>query len=178
MWYILKGILKRMAFQYKGNLVYFSVIFRCDIHNRNSLACPVASVVFSIIHLYVNLSNLYGILCNKNFYHRVSHFWYPVYSTVEWCEWWLVYHLSRGWSAHIYDHGGRRHFSLQWCHYGRNNLSNHQPHHCLLNHLFRRRSKKTSKLRVAGLCEGNSPVTGEFPAQIASNAENLMTSSW
>ena len=30
----------------------------------------------------------------------------------------------------------------------------------LLNRLFRRRSKKTSKLRVTGLCEGNSPVTG------------------
>ena len=39
--------------------------------------------------------------------------------------------------------------------------------------LFRRRSKKTSKLRVTGLCEGNSPVTGEFPAQRASNAENV-----
>ena len=25
-------------------------------------------------------------------------------------------------------------------------------------------SKKTSKLRVTGLCEGNSPVTGEFHA--------------
>ena len=25
--------------------------------------------------------------------------------------------------------------------------------------------KKTSKLRVIGICEGNSPVTGEFPAQ-------------
>ena len=32
--------------------------------------------------------------------------------------------------------------------------------------------RKTSKLRVTGLCEGNSPVTGEFPAQRASNAEN------
>ena len=45
----------------------------------------------------------------------------------------------------------------------------------------KRRSKETSKLRVTGLCEGNSPVTGEFPAQRASNAENvstLMTSSW
>ena len=31
--------------------------------------------------------------------------------------------------------------------------------------------KKTSKLRVTGLCAGNSPVTGEFPAQMASNAE-------
>ena len=31
--------------------------------------------------------------------------------------------------------------------------------------------KKTSKLRVTGLCEGNSPVTGEFPTQMASNAQ-------
>ena len=37
----------------------------------------------------------------------------------------------------------------------------------------RRRSKKTSKLRGTGLCAGNSPVTGEFPAQRASNAENV-----
>ena len=32
---------------------------------------------------------------------------------------------------------------------------------------------KTSKLRVTGLCVGNSPVTGEFPAQRDSNAENV-----
>ena len=37
----------------------------------------------------------------------------------------------------------------------------------------RRRSKKTSKLRVTGLCEGNSPVTGEYPAQRVGNAENV-----
>ena len=37
----------------------------------------------------------------------------------------------------------------------------------------RRISKKTSKLRVTGLCGGNSPVTGEFPAQMASNLENV-----
>ena len=43
----------------------------------------------------------------------------------------------------------------------------------LLNHLFGRISKKTSKLRVTGLCGGNSPRTGEFPAQMASNAENV-----
>ena len=36
----------------------------------------------------------------------------------------------------------------------------------------RRRSKKTSKIRVTGLCAGNSPVTDEFPAQMASNPEN------
>ena len=38
---------------------------------------------------------------------------------------------------------------------------------------FRCRSKKTSKLRVTGLCAGNSPVTGEFSAQMATNVENV-----
>ena len=37
----------------------------------------------------------------------------------------------------------------------------------------RRKSKKTSKLHITGLCEGNSLVTSEFPAQRASNAENV-----
>ena len=37
----------------------------------------------------------------------------------------------------------------------------------------RRRYKKTWKLRVTGLCAGNSPVTREFPAQRTSNAENV-----
>ena len=37
--------------------------------------------------------------------------------------------------------------------------------------LFRCRSKKTLKVRVTGLCAGNSPVTGEFPLQMVSNAE-------
>ena len=35
------------------------------------------------------------------------------------------------------------------------------------------RSKKTSRFRVTGLCAGNSPVTGEFPAQRASNVDNI-----
>ena len=58
-----------------------------------------------------------------------------------------------------------------YCHNEHDGISNHQPHHCLLNSLFGRRSKKTSKLRVTGLCAGNSSVTDEFPAQTASNAE-------
>ena len=63
--------------------------------------------------------------------------------------------------------------TLRWRHNGRDSVSNHQPHHCLLSRLFRRRSKKTSKLCVTGLCVGNSPGTGEFPAQMVSNAENV-----
>ena len=62
---------------------------------------------------------------------------------------------------------------LLWRHNEHDNVSNHQPHDCLLNRLFRRRSKKPPKPRVTGLCAGNSPETGEFPAQMASNAENV-----
>ena len=47
--------------------------------------------------------------------------------------------------------------SLQWRHNDHNDVSNHQPRGRLLNRLFRRRSKKTSKLRVTGLYAGNSP---------------------
>ena len=63
--------------------------------------------------------------------------------------------------------------TLQWRHNGHDGVANNQPHGCLLNHLFMHRSKKTLKLPVTGLCEGNSPVTGEFPAQRARNAENV-----
>ena len=54
--------------------------------------------------------------------------------------------------------------SLQWRHNGRDSVSKHQPYDCLLNSLLKRGSKKTSKVRVTGLCAGNSP---------ASNAENV-----
>ena len=63
--------------------------------------------------------------------------------------------------------------SLPWRHNEPDGVSNHQPHHCLLNCLFGRRSKKPPKLRATGLCAGNSPMTGELPAQMASNAENI-----
>ena len=79
-------------------------------------------------------------------------------------QWWLIPSLLES-----PDH---QKGVLQWRHNGRDRVSNHQPHDCLLKRLFRRRSKKISNLRVTGLCAGNSPGTGEFPAQMASNAEN------
>ena len=63
--------------------------------------------------------------------------------------------------------------TLQWNHNEHDGVSNHQRLDCLLNRLFMRRSKKTSKLRVSGLYEGNSLVTGEFLAQSVSNAGNV-----
>ena len=63
--------------------------------------------------------------------------------------------------------------TLQWRHNERGSTPNHERLHCLLNCRFRCRSKKTSKLRVTGLCARNSPVTGEFSAQKADNAESV-----
>ena len=60
-------------------------------------------------------------------------------------------------------------FLLQWHHIERDDASNHRRHDCLL----RGPSKKTSKLRVAGPCEGNPPVTGGFPSQRTSDVENV-----
>ena len=64
-------------------------------------------------------------------------------------------------------------YPLQWRHDEHYGVSNHQRLDFLLKRLLRCRSMETSKLRVTGFCEGNSPVTGEFPAQRASNAENV-----
>ena len=80
--------------------------------------------------------------------------------------WWTTTKYGRS-LCHISD------ASLQWHHNGRDVVSNHRRDEGLLNHLFRCRSKKTSKCRVTGLCAGNSPDIGEFPAQKASNAKNV-----
>ena len=61
--------------------------------------------------------------------------------------------------------------ALQWRHNERGGVSNHRRLGGLLSRLFRRRSKKASKLRVTDVCEGNPPVTGGFPSQRASDAE-------
>ena len=81
-------------------------------------------------------------------------------------EWWSVY--IKNIRIKLYDTVQ----SLQWRHNDHSGASNHRLHDCLINRLFTHRSKKTSKFRVTGLCEGAS-VTDEFPAQRASNAENV-----
>ena len=53
-----------------------------------------------------------------------------------------------------FDRNGRA-AALQWHHNERDSVSNHRRLDGLLNRLFRRRLKETSKLRVSGLCEGN-----------------------
>ena len=63
--------------------------------------------------------------------------------------------------------------SLEWRHNECDWVLNHRRLDCLFNRLFKCRSKKISKLRVTGHCEGNSPLAGEFTSQRASNAGNV-----
>ena len=64
-------------------------------------------------------------------------------------------------------------FSLQWRRNERDGVPYHWRLDCLLQRLFRRRSKKTSTLLLTDLCGGNPPVIGRFSSQRASNAENV-----
>ena len=64
-------------------------------------------------------------------------------------------------------------YTLHWRHNGRDGVSNHQPYDCLLN-LFsgadqRKHQSAASLAFVRGIPRAR---TGEFPAQMASNAEN------
>ena len=72
-----------------------------------------------------------------------------------------VWHLMLNYSSsylHMLKSTHLKHLNpLYWRHNDNDGVSNHQPHVCLRNRLFRRRSKKTSKLRVTGICVGNSP---------------------
>ena len=70
-------------------------------------------------------------------------------------------HGSRVWYRR--ETAKEAHFSLRWRYNERDGVWNHQRFDCLLNRLFRRRSKKTPKLRVTDLCQGNPPVTDGFP---------------
>ena len=86
---------------------------------------------------------------------------------------WLGQNMNVSLNPQKTPHSSSYNGPLPWRHNGRDSISNHQPYDCLLNHLFRRRWKKTSKLRGTGLCVGNSPGTSEFPAQMACNPENV-----
>ena len=99
-------------------------------------------------------------------------------SALIWVLGWYIY-ASTGLTYFILEApscSGLNHCALQLRHNERDGVSNHQGLDCLLTRLLRRRSKKTPKLRVIGLCEGNSPETDGFPSKWASNAENASIS--
>ena len=113
-------------------------------------------------------------VCNARFDHAMQY----------WINVWVLRHMRYGFLKyfHVRTHANQHmlHFrmhllewkrmnfdwkftALLWRHHGHNSVSNHQPYDCLLRRLFRRRSKQTSKLRVTGLCAGNSPGPVNFP---------------
>ena len=113
----------------------------------NSMGCFLSYVyVQQIGNLAVAVFYLFHIMLLKHPtirpFFTSSNLWFHGYM-IQYNHWYNIFI----WNNH----------SLQWRHNGRDSVSNHQPHDCLLNRLFRRRSKKTSKHRVTGLCAGNSP---------------------
>ena len=78
--------------------------------------------------------------------------------------------------------------TLQWRHDEHDVISNPQPHDCLLNRLFRQRSKKTSKLRISGFVWGihqwpvNSPHKGPVTRKMLPfddiNMPNVVRNNW
>ena len=103
-------------------------------------------------------------LCLNRRPSKQSRRWFETPSRSSWCHYNV---LSNSIQCHHHPH------TLQWRHNDRDDVSNHRLLDCLHNRLFSHQSKNMSKLRVTGLYKGNSPVTGEFPAQRASNAENV-----
>ena len=66
---------------------------------------------------------------------------------------WFRNHMKGQWSLEYLPYRSQNTpIPLHWRHNDHDGVSNHQPHGCLLS-----RSKKTSKLRVTGLCVWDSP---------------------
>ena len=156
---------------FKPSLVGFTTAFS----DRGVISSP--SDMNDDCFLYMNTFDILEIILNYTYIFDIVNRWYHRLDQLASCYYYIAqsalmcdstcfgnYILGVLWLAHS---------TLQWRHNGCDGVSNHQPHDCLLNCLFRHRSKKTSKLRVNDLCAGNSPEAGEFPAQMASNAENV-----
>ena len=86
----------------------------------------------------------------------------------KWAYWEIMYYITAWawvymgiWYKDLYNwkrtlslsSGSTGTWSYLWRHNGGDGVSNHQPHDCLLNRSFRRRSKNTSNPRVTGLCD-------------------------
>ena len=145
-------------------------------HRGNSITISILPYIFKMssgkcrqVYLGFNVLNKN---CNKIIKSKNNKVWSKSSSFPRW-SWSRYTSFKSDATSSIRSLPAGARITVQWRHNERDGVSNHQPHDCLFNRLFRQRSKKTSKLRVTGLCAGNSPVTGEFPAQRASNAENV-----
>ena len=124
------------------------------------------NIILVIVHLYENFIplvlqyDLWSLIMTLHcLWSLFMRFYFSLFAFMVWCC-----YESCLWHYIV---------SLLWHHNDRDDVSNHQPHNCLLNRLFRHRSKIKSKLHITGLCEGNSLVTSEFSAQRARNVRNF-----
>ena len=131
-------------------------------HNRDAGDLRRHRAQYYVTVIYVHILRFAAFCCGlipvkiANIIHVVLLQWFSQ------CQWRNTEEYGR------VGHTNPQNNSLLWRHNGQDSVSNHQPRHCLLSRLFGHRSnKKKSKLRVTGLC------AGEFPAQMASNAENI-----
>ena len=111
----------------------------------------------TVCRVYDTFTNKHECRCRYMHVKRHTGSWYNIYMC--WCNLNWIYRDP-----------------LQWRHNKRNRASNHRRLDCFRSRLLRRRSKRTPNLPVTGLYEGNPPVTGVtggFPSQRASNAENI-----
>ena len=95
-------------------------------------------------------------------YDDVLYVSYVEVSIVSWCVFFIPTHM----------------LTLLWRHNGRDGVSNNQTRDCLLNRLFRCRSKKTSKLRVTWdrwIPRTNGQLRGKCLHLITSSCTNIST---
>ena len=110
------------------------------------------SNLFTLIHIHEHSCNTSLKFSNTDQYFIHWPRWRRV--IIKLGQHWLIYQLVVGQPLLFYIKSVF--VTLQWRHNGRDGVSNHQPHDCLPNRLFRCRSKKISRLCVTGLYAGNS----------------------
>ena len=154
-----------------GKLSCFVIQQRCAVLPIRQISCVLIGCGRSYWYeILLVMNSSFGIVINISCYIRccIKYIWSHSLSL-------LNIHLSDGWF--VIGSGNRlplicyllqvtilmnlpslRHITLQWRYNERDCVSN--CHVSIVCSAFRCRSKKTSKLRVTGLYEGNSPVTG------------------
>ena len=158
MWVPCTFILWNMeAYGYWRNLHFDTIYLEYSLYSLTETLAYWSAIEFFFIVYTLLEPNDFG----ANQRHRS---WFSKFNRLQLVRYWPntpVNMITRTFSCVEPEHNGRSFahdvFALQWRHNGLDGVSNHQPHHCLLSRLFGRRSKKTSKLRVIGLCVGNSP---------------------
>ena len=86
------------------------------------------------------------------------------YSVLNFQNYWAAERDVIDWRFHeIWVSSEFRTSSLQWRHNESDGVPNDRRRDCLLNRLLRRRSKRTSKLHVTGLCGGIHRSSADSP---------------